>query len=171
MKHLKRTWVCGALVGCLLFGALPVAADDLPLAQQVEQLRREVQELQARVRQLEQQQHPGAAVGPAVVAPAASTTSTPPGTKIAQPTPLPLPTSVEPALRSLGRLKEAWNGLDSGMSEAQVRDRLGTPARIFTLAGKTIWYFSYEGVGSGSVAFSTHSQKVIDWQAPPFGFW
>lgn len=171
MKSLKRTLACGALVGGLLAGALPVAADDLPLAQQVEQLRREVQALQARVRQLEQQQHLGAATGPAATATSASTTSTASGATTAQSAPVAPPTSVEPALQSLGRLKTAWKGIDSGMSETQVRDRLGTPGRIFTLAGKTVWYYSYEGVGSGSVAFSGGSKKVIDWQNPPFGFW
>lgn len=166
MKPLKRTLVYGALAACMLSGALPVAADDLPLAQQVEQLRHEVQALQTRVQQLEQQQHTGTAAGPAAAASSASTIK-----PSSVSTSVALPTSVEPALQSLGRLKDAWKGIASGMSEAQVRDRLGTPGRIFTLAGKTIWYFSYEGVGSGSVAFSANSQKVIDWQRPPFGFW
>lgn len=172
MKLLKRTLVYGALVCCMLSDVLPVAADDLPLSQQVEQLRREVQALQARVQQLEQQQHTGAAAVPAAAASSVSTTtSTSSGTTTAQSAPVAPPTSVEPALQSLGRLKQAWKGIDSGMSEAQVHDRLGTPGRIFTLGGKTVWYYSYEGVGSGSVAFSANSKKVIDWQHPPFGFW
>jgi outer membrane murein-binding lipoprotein Lpp len=171
LNPLKQTLAYGALVGCMLAGALPVAADDLPLTQQVEQLRREVQALQARVRQLEQQQHTDATAGPVPAAPSVSTTRASSGTTTPQIATVAPPTSVEPALQSLGRLKAAWKGIDSGMSEAQVRDRLGTPGRIFTLAGKTIWYYSYEGVGSGSVAFSANSKKVTDWQNPPFGFW
>jgi hypothetical protein len=177
LKPLKRTLVCGALVCCMLSGTLPVAADDLPLAQQVEQLRHEVETLQARVRQLEQQQHTGAATAPAAAAASSVPTTRVPATSAspvsttAQSAPVAPPTSVEPALQSLGRLKEAWKGIDSDMSEAQVRDRLGTPGRIFTLGGKTVWYYSYEGVGSGSVAFSANTKKVIDWQHPPFGFW
>jgi len=171
LKPLKRTLISSALVGCLLAGALPVAADDLPLLQQVEQLRRDVQALQARVRQLEQQQHTGATAGSATAASSVSTTDTSSGSTTALTAPVAPPTSVEPALQSLGRLKTAWKGIDSGMSEAQVRGRLGTPGRMFTLGGKTVWYYSYEGVGSGSVAFSANSKKVTDWQNPPFGFW
>lgn len=171
MIPLKRTLIRSALVGCMLAGALPVAADDLPLTQQVEQLRHEVQALQARVRQLEQQQHTGAAATPAVAASSVSTTHASSGATTPQIATVAPPTSVEPALQSLGRLKAAWKGIESGMSEAQVRDRLGTPGRIFTLGGKTVWYYSYAGVGSGSVAFSANSKKVADWQNPPFGFW
>ncbi len=171
MKPLKRTLIRGVLVSCLFSGAMSAAADNLPLAQQVEQLRHEVQALQARVQQLEQQQHTGAVAAPVAAAAPAATTSTSPGATTAQPASAAPSTSLEPALQTIGRLKEAWKGIDSGMSEAQVRDRLGTPGRIFTISGKTVWYYSYEGVGSGSVAFSANSKKVVDWQNPPFGFW
>ncbi len=171
MKPLKRTLIRGVLVSCMFSGALPAAADDLPLAQQVEQLRHEMQALQARVQQLEQQQHTGAVAAPVTAASPAAKTSTPSDATTVQSAPAAPPTSLEPALQSIGRLKDAWKGIESGMSEAQVRDRLGTPGRIFTIAGKTIWYYSYEGVGSGSVAFSPNSKKVTDLQNPPFGFW
>ena len=146
MKPLTRSLCSGAIICSSLACLLPAAAaDQTPLTQQVEQLHGQLQALEARVRQLEQQ-HTAAA--PA-----------------AQPV-----TSVDPALQSLGRLKEAWKGITAGMSTAQVRERLGEPARQFAIDGKPVWYYSYPGVGNGSVMFSTNGQ-VAGAQNPPFGFW
>lgn len=143
----------------------PIASAD-SVSQQLEQLRQQVHSLEQRVRQLEQTQDPGsAAIQNASVPPAAPTEA--PAAEVTHPAPV---TSVDPALQSLGRLKEAWKGIAPGMNMAAVRERLGEPASEFTIDNKSVWYYSYTGVGNGSVMFSTGGE-VIGAQNPPFGFW
>lgn len=56
------------------------------------------------------------------------------------------------------------------MNTTQVREQLGEPERQFLIDGKPVWHYSYPGVGSGSIMFSTAGQ-VIGAQNPPFSFW
>lgn len=132
-------------------------AADSASAPTLEQLQRRMAALERRVRQLEQAASPSGVGAP--------NTPSQQGDTTAQQV-----YSVDPALRSLARLKEAWQHMERGMSYAQVRTQLGNPSRLLTIDGKTIWYFSYEGIGSGSVRFSS-GQRVVDWQKPPVGFW
>jgi hypothetical protein len=159
---------------------LATAADTDPLAQQVEQLRLQLQALEQRVQQLEHPQAAGVSAGspeqvnvtapvlptPAPApAPAAAPVAGTPAAASAAPV-----TSVDPALQSLGRLKQAWHDISAGMNSAEIRSRLGEPAQQFTIDGKPVWYYSYPGVGNGSVMFSVGGQ-VLGAQHPPFGFW
>ena len=172
MTPLTRSLSSGILAGgglfyCLL--ATAANADSLP--QQIEQLRQQVRILEQRVQQLEHPQHVSGTPTQNTVAPVVtpSPTPTPAAATTVATTSTPV-NSVDPALQSLGRLKEAWKGITAGMSNAQVRELLGEPARQFTIDGKPIWYYSYPGVGNGSVMFSAKGQ-VVGSQNPPFGFW
>jgi hypothetical protein len=55
------------------------------------------------------------------------------------------------------------------MNPAQVREQLGEPVRRFVIDGKPVWYYSYPGVGNGSVMFSADGE-IVGKQKPPFGF-
>lgn len=158
--------VCIGLFYCLF----TTVANAASLTQQIEQLRQQVQVLEQRVQQLEHPQHVGSTppqnTAASVTAPSAAPT---PAAAAVATTTTPV-TSVDPALQSLGRLKEAWKGITAGMNNAQVRERLGEPARQFTIDGKPVWYYSYPGVGNGSVMFSANG-RVVGAQNPPFGFW
>lgn len=161
MAALTRIIACGAIMSAAVWWSPRGNAAAPALAQQMEQMQARMQALEARVRQLEQQGAPGQAASAAPVARAsAEHQDLNEGPRYA----------ADPALQSLARLKEAWKRIERGMSDTQIRTLLGSPSRLLAIDGKTIWYFSYEGVGSGSVRFSaTHG--VVDWQNPPLGFW
>jgi len=171
LKQWTRALARSLLVCGGLFYSLPAtAATSDPLSQQIEQLRQQVYNLEARVQQLEHTQQAGCTPVQDTATPAAAL-STVPASATAAPATNPAPvSSFDPALESLGRLKEAWKGISSGLNHAQVRERLGEPDRQFTIDGKAVWHYSYPGVGSGSVMFST-SGLVIGAQHPPFSFW
>ncbi len=67
-------------------------------------------------------------------------------------------------------LRDHWQTIKRGMQIRAVEDVLGRPDRTATLPGKTVWYYSYPDIGSGSVVF-TADGDVSDWQAPPFSTW
>lgn len=83
----------------------------------------------------------------------------------------PSPAAVPDAFQWRERLKDQWHGVKAGMSGEKIRELLGTPSREFTLDGKPVWYYSYPGIGNGSVMFSRDGHTVAGWQHPPFGFW
>lgn len=66
--------------------------------------------------------------------------------------------------------QECWGRVTRGMTFNDVEALLGHPQRTMDLSPKTLWYYSYRDVGSGSVVF-TRERGVIDWQAPPFNTW
>jgi predicted component of type VI protein secretion system len=147
------------LAGSTLLQAIPVGAADADTAQQLEQLRAQVQALEARIRQLEQAaQAPGAA---AKVAPGATPVAASNSTVVV---------ALDPALQSLGRLKQNWKAVHNGMDAAQVRALLGEPAQEFPIDSKPVWQYVYPGLGTGSVMFSVDG-AVIGAQNPPFSFW
>ncbi len=65
-------------------------------------------------------------------------------------------------------LRERWRKIAYGMTFEQVDAILGRPQGRIDESPKTIWYYSYPDVGSGSIIFVQES-GVTDWQAPPFG--
>jgi hypothetical protein len=83
----------------------------------------------------------------------------------------PSPTAVPDAFQWREMLKGQWHSVKTGMSDGEIRKLLGTPSREFTLDGKSVWYYSYPGIGNGSVLFSRDEHTVAGWQHPPFGFW
>jgi hypothetical protein len=127
------------------------------------------------------------ATEPAKGAPAPLSTSSPTGgapqivnpgpaaTKGPEPDMPPAPPAVREALEWHETLKEQWHSVRAGMSSDEIKKLLGSPSRAFTLDGRPVWYYSYPGLGNGSVLFSRESHAVKSWQQPPlgfgFGFW
>ncbi len=83
----------------------------------------------------------------------------------------PSPAAVPEAFQWRETLKDQWHSVKAGMSGVEIRGLLGTPSREFTLDGKPVWYYSYPGIGNGSVLFSRDGHTVAGWQHPPFGLW
>lgn len=157
------------LGGGLCYCLLATAATDESLPRQIEQLRRQLHELETRIQQLEQSQHAGSMPAGDTAVPAAATSRARAAPAAAATGAAPV-SPLDPALQSLGRLKDAWKGISSGMNQPQVRERLGDPDRELKIDGKPVWHYSYPGVGSGSVVFSVVG-RVIGVQQPPFSFW
>jgi hypothetical protein len=110
----------------------------------------------------------------AVPVPAASSTVTPhtPPAPVRVEAATPSTTTAIPeAFQWRETLKTQWRSIKAGMSSEEIRKLLGTPTREFTLDGKPVWYFSYPGIGNGSVMFSRDGHTVAGWQHPPYGFW
>ncbi len=112
---------------------------------------------------------------PATVAPAPAVPST-----VSQPPPAPVrveagtslsPVAVPESFQWRETLKDQWHSVKAGMNDEEIKGLLGTPSREFTLDGKPVWYYSYPGIGNGSVMFSRDGHTVAGWQHPPFGFW
>jgi outer membrane murein-binding lipoprotein Lpp len=120
--------------------------------QEVEDLKHNIARLNARVEQLEEQGSAPAASSPPTVAVA------PPAAAA------PVPEERPAALR------QQWRNVTYGMTFEEVDKLLGDPQRTIHESPKTVWYYSYPDIGSGSVVF-TQDSGVTDWQAPPFGNW
>ncbi len=67
-------------------------------------------------------------------------------------------------------LRDQWQTIKRGMPIREIEALLGQPDRTVPLPGKTVWYYSYPDIGSGSVVFAEDGE-VMDWQAPPFSTW
>jgi hypothetical protein len=112
---------------------------------------------------------PPAAGSPVTAVPATVTPPAPAPVEAVQPL---TPSAVPDAYQWREALKQQWRGVRTGMSDEEIRQLLGTPSREFTLDGKPVWYYSYPGIGNGSVLFSRDGHTVAGWQHPPFGwFW
>jgi hypothetical protein len=120
----------------------------------------------------------GTGVAPMPSSTAAPVTAVP--STVNQPSPAPLRVeagtspsqpAVPEAFQWRETLKDQWHNVKAGMSSEEIRGLLGKPSREFTLDGKPVWYYSYPGIGNGSVMFSRDGDTVAGWQHPPFGFW
>jgi hypothetical protein len=155
------------------------------LKHQLEEVKQQLHELQLRVQRMESElgtaQAPGPAAAPLPEAPSIGgesprVTAAQPGTVVPPPVraeavPSSSPAAIPEAFQWREALKDQWGGIKAGMSSEEVSKRLGAPTREFTLDGKPVWYYSYPGVGNGSVIFSRDGHSVAGWQHPPFGFW
>ena len=105
--------------------------------------------------------------------PAASSSVTPPTTSapVRVEAGTPSTTAIPEAFQWREMLKAQWRSIKAGMSSEEIRKLLGTPSREFALDGKPVWYYSYPGIGNGSVMFSRDGHTVAGWQHPPYGFW
>jgi hypothetical protein len=113
---------------------------------------------------------PSSSTTPAMASPPAGSAAPSAAPPIAAGT-SPPPAAVPGAFQWRETVKDHWGGVKAGMSSEEIRKLLGTPSREFTLDGKPVWYYSYPGIGNGSVMFSRDGRTVAGWQHPPFGFW
>lgn len=114
---------------------------------------------------------PPSTAAPVPAASSATTSQTSPApVRVEAGTP-PLPATIPEAFQWREALKEEWRSIKVGISSEEIRKRLGTPSREFTIDGKPVWYYAYPGIGNGSVMFGRDGHGVVGWQHPPYGFW
>lgn len=143
-------------------GAHTARAETDPLRDEIRELRRVVEGLATRVENLERRS--GGQPAPAAAPKAAAAPETAPARDAAAATPIP------PAVGHDVSVQEHWQRLAQGMPFAEVEALLGRPQRTVDMSPRTIWYYSYPGIGNGSVVF-VQDGGVIDWQSPPFATW
>jgi len=151
-----RGWT--AFVGLSLCVLAPLAAraedsETTTLREEVTDLKQIIQHLNERVEGLEKQLVPQPESAPQAAAA--------PATPAAQP---PAPAAPGQSIR------EHWRQIDHGMTVENVEALIGRPQRTMTVNLKTIWYYTYPEVGSGSIVFAQDG-AVDDWQTPPFNTW
>jgi hypothetical protein len=158
--------------------------NEAALKRQLDEVQQQLHELQFKVLDIESRIGAAQAPSPAAV-PASIPSPTPPPVIVAPSTitqPAPAPVRVESgtsrssavvpaAFQWREMLKDQWHSVMAGMSAEEIGKLLGTPSRKLTLDGKPVWYYSYPGIGNGSVMFSRDGHTVAGWQHPPFGFW
>lgn len=170
MKSLiPRQLLSAAIVGCLLgagFGCAAHTESSTAQQQEIAGLKRTIGEMNARLEHLEGQ---GTAATSAPNGPpalptqvAAVPTATPVQAVAVAPTPA--------AADSPAVLRQRWRTITYGMTFEQVAALLGPPQGSIEEDPKTIWYYSYPEVGSGSIVF-VQEHGITDWQTPPFGNW
>jgi len=151
-------WSALAIVFLLLlleaaFGCATHNESSASQREELADLKRTVERINARLEHLEEQ-------GPAAASVQNSQLAAPPTPTAAAP----------PRPDSPAALRERWRTIGYGMTFDQVAALLGRPQRSIDESPKTVWYYSYPDIGSGSVVFIQES-GVTDWQAPPFGNW
>jgi hypothetical protein len=114
---------------------------------------------------------PPSATAPAPAASSSVTPPTPSAPVRVEAGTTPSMTAIPEAFQWREMLKVQWRSIKAGLSSEEIRKLLGTPSREFTLDGKPVWYYSYPGIGNGSVMFSRDGHTVAGWQHPPYGFW
>jgi hypothetical protein len=129
-------------------------SDNAALLEEVKSLRQMVLDLQQRLNRLEGRQAPAAQPAPGA-APVAAITAARPGANAGY---------VSPE----AELKVSWSRLEREMGQRDVGRLLGPPSSKFTLDGRTVWFYHYPGIGSGSVFF-TDAGRVSSRQSP-FGW-
>jgi hypothetical protein len=146
-----------AFVALSLCGLVPAAVhaenhETTTLRQEVTDLKQIIQHLNERVEGLEKQLAPQPESAPqaaaAPVTPAAQPPTATPGESI----------------------RERWRQIDRGMTVQNVEALIGPPQRTMTVNFKTVWFYTYPEVGSGSIVFAQDG-GVDDWQTPPFNTW
>ncbi len=148
-------------------------ADQAPLRQQIEAINRRLDDMQTELDRLKKDRSvaPVTSAVPGAGAPVAPAGSAAPASVPVEAAQAPAPPAAPDAFRWREAVKDQWGGIKNGMSDEQIRQLLGAPAREFTLNGQPVWYYTYPGVGNGSVMFGRDGHKVVGWQHPPFGFW
>jgi hypothetical protein len=173
--------VAGALV--LALSSAPVAADPTGELEQLRQdaatLRQSLERLDARIHRLESQSQdpssgksvetPAPVVAPApVVSPAPAATPAP----VVSPAPAPAAATAAATAASMQpivSLKRNWSQIERGIPQDKVQSLLGPPEKVLQIDGSTVWYYTYPGIGRGSVFFNRDG-KVSSAQSPTFGW-
>ena len=186
MMAIRITTVMTVLALSIMVSSMAARAEEgneATLKRQLEEVRQQLHELQIKV--LDMESKLGTAQAPSPAAVAAPVPSSAPVTATVAPSNItrssaparveagtsPSPAVVPAAFQWREMLKEQWRNVKAGMSGEEIGKLLGTPSRELTLDGKPVWYYSYPGIGNGSVMFSRDGHTVAGWQHPPFGFW
>jgi hypothetical protein len=153
-----RAWVCHT-AGALWFASTLAFAqqtdvDELQIEIQV--LRREVKALRLRIESLEAKG--GAGVRSASLAQPQANMDSPAHMQ-----------ADEPVTDQVATLMRRWSKVASGMTGREVEEAIGEPAAKLTIDGRPVWYYSYAGVGRGSVMFDGGG-RVSSLQAPVGGW-
>lgn len=181
MKSLMpRQFVSAAIVGCLWgagFGCAAHTGNSTAQQQEIAGLKRTMEEMNARLEHLEGQGTAATSapnVPPAAPTRGAAIPSAVPTEAAAVPPAMPTQAvavaPTPPAADSPAVLRQRWRTITYGMTFEQVAALLGPPQGSIEEDPKTIWYYSYPEVGSGSIVF-VQEHGVTDWQTPPFGNW
>ena len=188
MMSVRLIMIIAVLALTTLLSVMPAhaeAGNEAALKRQLEEVQQQLHELQLRVLRMESELGAAQAPSPATV-PASMPSSTPAPSAVVAPSTVtrtapapvqveagtaPPPPAVPVAFQWREILNDQWHSVKAGMSGEEIRKLLGTPSREFTLDGKPVWYYSYPGIGNGSVMFSRDGHTVAGWQHPPFGFW
>jgi len=186
MMAIRITTVMAVLALSIMVSSMAARAEEgneATLKRQLEEVRQQLHELQIKVLDMESKlgtvQAPPPAADPASLPSSAPVTATVAPSNITRPSaPVrveagtsPSPAVVPAAFQWREMLKDQWRNVKAGMSGEEIGKLLGTPSRELTLDGKPVWYYSYPGIGNGSVMFSRDGHTVAGWQHPPFGFW
>jgi hypothetical protein len=168
-RHVRGSTAFVGLSLCLL---APLAAraensETTGLRQEVTDLKHIIQHLNERVEGLEKQLVPEPESG--------SQAAAPPATPAAQPSSGLFGTMFGGAAAAAPAkpgesIRERWRQIDRGMTVQNVEALIGRPQRTMTVNLKTVWYYTYQEVGSGSIVFAQDG-SVDDWQTPPFNTW
>lgn len=155
--------------------------DVATLQGEVQALQTMVLQLNARVERLEGASPPATASTAAVSAPAKATAL--PATMPAAPVAVPLAAQPAPVAAPLAALQPGatpadlgpeallrinWAKIDAAMPAGEVSALLGKPSKIFTVDGRTVWYYVYPSIGTGSVFFTGDNR--VSSRHSPFGW-
>jgi hypothetical protein len=150
-----RRWRAFIALSLCVFAPMAARAETSEttgLRQEVTDLKQIIQHLNERVEGLEKQLAPQPESGPQAAAA--------PATPAAQPS-APAPSD---------SIREHWRQIDRGMTVQNIEALIGPPQRTMTVNLKTVWYYTYPEVGSGSIVFAQDG-GVDDWHTPPFNTW
>jgi hypothetical protein len=167
-----------ALVLAATAAWMPVAqseeSNEATLMHRLEDVLQQLHKLQLKVQRMKAElsavQAPSSAPAPGIAAPPAASPPPPAPVRVEAGS-SPSSAVIPHALQWREALREQWRSVKAGMSREEIRERLGTPSREYTLDGKPVWYYTYPGIGNGSVLFSRSGHTVAGWQYPPYGFW
>ena len=151
--RLGTAFIALSLGVCAPLAARGENSDAAALRQEVDDLKQVIQHLNERVEGLEAQLPTGSESGPQAAAA--------PATPVAQPS---------ASATSGDSIRARWREIDHGMTTQAVEALIGRPQRTMTVNLKTVWYYTYPEVGSGSIVFAQDG-GVDDWQTPPFTWW
>jgi hypothetical protein len=151
-------WSCAIVVVLAARAAWADPTEELErLRQEAAQMRKSLDSLDERIRTLERENpdRRQPAVTPSRVDAAAS--------------PPPDAAKLHSEFPTLAALKQNWSRVVAGTPQAEVETLLGKPDTTLRIDGSLVWYYTYSGVGKGSVFFDGGG-KVTAAQSPRFGW-
>ena len=154
----------------LVTGAARADDEIIALRGRLDQIKELVAEFEARLSAVE------AARNSAAHSPPAATTAAPaselaPAAAAVPVTPPPA-SSARPAAGDAPVVvpRAQWRRVQSELTMDEVHGLIGAPTTTFELAGKTVWYYYYPGIGAGSVFFDARG-RASSVQRPAGGSW